>query len=213
MRKWNNTHIAEKYRENYEDKNKNLRQRKYAERNKNKIRAKYLAEYYIEIPKGYLCEICGKEQAKERHHRDYSKPKEVMLLCEKCHYEEHKKLFDSQQDKTSNADEVKKAMSPTPLNRDKTVDPQPESIDSDLGRLNSGSDIPSSKIFEDFEREELSLLELFPFYDNGGYNCIYCNSPTYGTGENLKCNHNDGCDWIKIQNKIKEIKEKWGKIE
>jgi len=39
----------------------------------------------IKIPKGKLCEVCNKELAKERHHKDYEKPLEVILVCVSCH--------------------------------------------------------------------------------------------------------------------------------
>jgi hypothetical protein len=44
-----------------------------------------LAFQNIKIPKGYKCELCEKELARERHHEDYFKPLEVILCCKKCH--------------------------------------------------------------------------------------------------------------------------------
>lgn len=36
-----------------------------------------------------LCQICKVEEAKLRHHEDYSKPREVILICAKCHKNIH----------------------------------------------------------------------------------------------------------------------------
>lgn len=55
--------------------------KKYPER----IKARNMARSHIKIPKGQLCEECNKNLAKERHHEDYSKPLEVILVCGKCH--------------------------------------------------------------------------------------------------------------------------------
>lgn len=38
------------------------------------------------------CIMCGSKELLQRHHLDYSKPLEVVILCIKCHSEEHKKL-------------------------------------------------------------------------------------------------------------------------
>lgn len=37
-----------------------------------------------------LCQNCNINKAEQRHHSDYSKPLEVVLLCSKCHREIHK---------------------------------------------------------------------------------------------------------------------------
>ena len=52
---------------------------KYPERNK----ARHLAQRKIEL-KG-LCEICKINPAQHRHHKDYSKPLDVILICKGCH--------------------------------------------------------------------------------------------------------------------------------
>ena len=44
-----------------------------------------------------LCQICKVEKAELRHHEDYSKPREVILICVKCHKNIH---ANSQQDKS-----------------------------------------------------------------------------------------------------------------
>jgi hypothetical protein len=38
------------------------------------------------------CIVCGSKELLQRHHLDYDKPLEVVILCLKCHIEEHKKL-------------------------------------------------------------------------------------------------------------------------
>jgi hypothetical protein len=37
------------------------------------------------------CEACGKVCNPHGHHRDYSKPLEVVWLCRACHFKEHRK--------------------------------------------------------------------------------------------------------------------------
>lgn len=40
------------------------------------------------------CEACGRKDA-QMHHHDYSKPLEVKWLCVKCHWEEHKIIYET----------------------------------------------------------------------------------------------------------------------
>lgn len=49
-------------------------------------RGRVLAQNHIKIPEGKLCEICNKNLATDRHHKDYDKPLDVILVCRKCHY-------------------------------------------------------------------------------------------------------------------------------
>ena len=62
----------------------------WREKNEHKIRAETKAYKNIPIPKNQLCEICKKNIATERHHEDYSKPLEVMFVCNKCHNRIHR---------------------------------------------------------------------------------------------------------------------------
>lgn len=40
--------------------------------------------------KGKHCEICGKNKTLQRHHINYNKPMEIMILCAQCHSDWHK---------------------------------------------------------------------------------------------------------------------------
>lgn len=45
-----------------------------------------------EVPTMEKCAMCGASGVKlNRHHPDYNKPKEVVVLCTKCHAAVHKK--------------------------------------------------------------------------------------------------------------------------
>ncbi len=37
------------------------------------------------------CDYCGEKKELEFHHPDYDKPKEFIILCKKCHLQEHYK--------------------------------------------------------------------------------------------------------------------------
>ncbi len=39
----------------------------------------------IRIPKGQICEICGKHPARNKHHPNYHKPYEVIFVDVRCH--------------------------------------------------------------------------------------------------------------------------------
>ena len=65
--------------------------KKYRSRNKEKQPAWDKARRGIGAIKiEGLCQICKIEEAKLRHHEDYSKPREVILICSKCHKDIHK---------------------------------------------------------------------------------------------------------------------------
>jgi hypothetical protein len=44
--------------------------------------------------KRLLCEICGNKKS-QAHHYDYNKPLDVKWLCRKCHWEEHKLIYEN----------------------------------------------------------------------------------------------------------------------
>ena len=72
IRKWiddNKEHFNQLMRINYE-------------RSKVKHLARIKA-YKINIP-NILCQICNKNKAKERHHKDHSKPLDVLFVCKQC---------------------------------------------------------------------------------------------------------------------------------
>jgi hypothetical protein len=55
---------------------------------KQRIRAR--ARIYLSL-NNHVCDICQINKAKERHHKDYNKPLEVLFLCKNCHLKEHLK--------------------------------------------------------------------------------------------------------------------------
>ncbi len=63
------------------------RQRVWQLLNPEKTRAHHLAAHLS--PTGNLCERCEQARPLERHHPDYSKPKDVRWLCRKCHDKAH----------------------------------------------------------------------------------------------------------------------------
>lgn len=103
--------ILEMNRNNYiRHRAKYLDQKKeYYEKNKEKIK-KYKLDYvkkrikvdatfrkkinsrryanYISI-KGCVCDECGTKQKLQRHHSDYNKPRQIIILCRKHHGEIH----------------------------------------------------------------------------------------------------------------------------
>jgi len=109
-KKWrdkNKSYMKEYFIKNPEKlKRSRLMVTKWKEKNRDKVKsypwAKYTAKYEREHPKeefkfkarekarnniplGGLCENCNINKADQRHHPDYSKPLEVILLCKKCH--------------------------------------------------------------------------------------------------------------------------------
>jgi len=57
-----------------------------AQSNRKVINAQRIAE---RIPLKESCEECGSKDQLERHHPDYSKPKEFVTLCRRCHQAKH----------------------------------------------------------------------------------------------------------------------------
>ena len=62
--------------------------RRYAKKHPEKIKAQQITQL-VKIPKGQLCEICNSKLATEKHHPDYSKPREIVFLCKDCHTKIH----------------------------------------------------------------------------------------------------------------------------
>ena len=62
---------------------------KYREKNKQKTNARNLAIKHIRITNKTKCSICKVNLAKQRHHNDYNKPLDVLLVCFKCHTNIH----------------------------------------------------------------------------------------------------------------------------
>ena len=70
-----------KYRKRHPEKVAEQR-RRYAQRHPDKKRARNLTRY---IPLASECEKCGDTEKLERHHPDYSRPREFQTLCHDCH--------------------------------------------------------------------------------------------------------------------------------
>jgi len=64
-------------------------QKQWHIQNPEKVKAEILA-HQIKIPKGQLCEECGKTLAVHRHHPKYSNPLEIKFLCYSCHRKKRK---------------------------------------------------------------------------------------------------------------------------
>ena len=47
------------------------------------------ADYFGKIKKKDKCEVCGKISKTDAHHKDYSKPLEVVYVCRSCHFRLH----------------------------------------------------------------------------------------------------------------------------
>jgi hypothetical protein len=73
----------------YTLKNK-LRVKKWKENNKNKFKAQQLAERRIKIIFPF-CLYCGSNKKLHRHHEDYDRPLNVLILCNDCHKKIHRK--------------------------------------------------------------------------------------------------------------------------
>ena len=80
-------------------KNKQLKEKEFREywkiyRRNHKDKKKDLARILsrkIKIPKNQLCKICKKNKAIQKHHKNYSKPLEVIFVCKECHQKIHNK--------------------------------------------------------------------------------------------------------------------------
>lgn len=80
----------EKYKRQVTDSKKN-----YRKRNKEKWHAHEKLLYAVcagKIKNPNICERCKKECDTEAHHYDYSKPLDVIWLCDYCHKEVHKEM-------------------------------------------------------------------------------------------------------------------------
>jgi len=72
---------------------RNIATRKYRKNNPEKARAHRMLNYHLRS--GHItkkpCEKCGDINS-EAHHEDYSKPLDVVWLCDQCHKQRHKEL-------------------------------------------------------------------------------------------------------------------------
>ncbi len=69
------------------------------EKHKERQRIQKIAVYHNPIPQ--VCEIDVCTSIGERHHPDYSKPKEIIWLCKPCHEFLHSKKYCSEIDCTN----------------------------------------------------------------------------------------------------------------
>lgn len=70
------------------------RVRAYRERNPLKYKARYTVRNALtsgKIIKPAKCTICSSSSKVEAHHKDHSKPLDIMWLCKICHIKEDKK--------------------------------------------------------------------------------------------------------------------------
>lgn len=57
-----------------------------------KDRAHWKAHDTLKDISGCECKKCGAKEHLHRHHPDYSKPCEIVILCRKCHVKEHEEI-------------------------------------------------------------------------------------------------------------------------
>lgn len=79
--------------------------RKIKSRERDKARAKVNRLFERKNPKiEKICQVCGSKEKIEFHHKDYSKPYIVNILCRYCHSDYHRGII--QIPKTINLEEV-----------------------------------------------------------------------------------------------------------
>jgi len=73
----------------------------------NAINPHYLVQQAVkkgQLIKPKVCAICNKEKSLRAHHEDYSKPLEVLWVCNQCHkhiHEIYNEEYDEQQNKST----------------------------------------------------------------------------------------------------------------
>jgi hypothetical protein len=87
-KKWWKEH-PEKYRQKLARINKRLREKAKTDSD---YRKKFLAWRIAEEIPMTECVKCGSKDNLQRHHPDYDKPDEIIVLCDFCHKSEHKRL-------------------------------------------------------------------------------------------------------------------------
>jgi hypothetical protein len=69
--------------------------KRFREKNSEKIKANGIIDdmiRYGKLERPDVCSICGIACTPQAHHPDYSKPKEVIWVCVKCHANIHKQI-------------------------------------------------------------------------------------------------------------------------
>ena len=106
--KWNKKNrdiVNKRTRERYAIDNTTIveRDRRHAE----KVKAQHLVQTHVrrgKIIKPTICSICNRESKRiEGHHADYSKPLEVIWVCNQCHHDIHKNLEERVQPERPNS--------------------------------------------------------------------------------------------------------------
>ncbi len=101
LRKWreNNPEKTKEHDKKYCKKNvENIRKRKkkYYTNNKNKVSIWNKINYRLRRKKEIVfskCVYCNSKDNLIKHHEDYSKPFEIIILCKKCHARVHESLI------------------------------------------------------------------------------------------------------------------------
>ncbi len=93
---YNNIEKKGKYNREWQKRNRNkcnVVASKQYKKHKKSMLSRSKAFYYIEIPKGQVCQFKGcRRLAKERHHEDYDKPLVVKFYCIEHHHFVHRRI-------------------------------------------------------------------------------------------------------------------------
>lgn len=95
QKKYNKSHREDrsKYQEEWGKKNPdkiNKSVKRYRKKNPHK---KKVWDKAKNIKLQGMCQICHKRKSTDRHHPDYSKPREVILVCKQCHKDLHSQQY------------------------------------------------------------------------------------------------------------------------
>lgn len=97
---WKDNHkgYISKYNKKYKEENKEVIREQTRESNRKRqkeLQEKYNLQRNARLKAGRhikldgKCEMCGERDAEVRHHEDYTKPLDVQLICNQCHYQIH----------------------------------------------------------------------------------------------------------------------------
>ena len=88
QKRYRETHKNEikKYNHDWFQKNRDIRNAQKLRdcaKHRDRVHARNIA--YKNVPLGEKCAVCGSTEKLHRHHHDYTKPLEIVTLCEICH--------------------------------------------------------------------------------------------------------------------------------